>query len=153
MFDSDSPFPQAIPALADCYEAAAAGHLRLCWLLQGHCKFSRGRCDAPPQFLKRPAWSLIAAPQIFLLAGVICRLPVHTLSSGRRDLWLPRRHVSVGRRDTRLLRHDFSFGRQDPPFAIWLLPSRAEAIRCHRAKTSLPLNCAYGVISAEANPG
>jgi hypothetical protein len=25
MFDSDSPFPQAIPALANCYEAAAAG--------------------------------------------------------------------------------------------------------------------------------
>ncbi len=24
MFDSDLPFPQAIPALADCYEAAAA---------------------------------------------------------------------------------------------------------------------------------
>ncbi len=80
-------------------------------------------------------------------------MPRHDFSLGRRDLQLPCRDDSVGRRDTRLPRRDFSFGWRDPTFAIYLLLSRAEAIRCHRAETSLPFNCAYGMISAEADPG
>jgi hypothetical protein len=52
MFDSDSPFPQAISDFADCCEAAAifqkAGAMP-------RRNFPRGRRDAAPRFFKRSA--------------------------------------------------------------------------------------------------
>ncbi len=91
MFDSDLPFPQAIPALAGCYEAAAASTfpyvIRFC---RGHgdcCAIAilfwpaRSPIAAPQFFL--PARSPIAAP--YLLAGAIRRLPGRNFSFGRRD--------------------------------------------------------------------
>ncbi len=67
MFDSDSPFPQAIPALADCYEAAAAGTFPYV------IYFGRRHGDC------------CAIAILFRQAGAIPRLPLRNLYFGRRD--------------------------------------------------------------------
>ena len=76
MFASDLPFPQAISALADCYEAAAAGTFPyvICFgRRHGDC------CAIAILF-----WPAGAIPDcraaIFLFAGAIRRLP-------RRIFW------------------------------------------------------------------
>jgi hypothetical protein len=62
MFDSDSPFPQAIPAFADCCKAAAVVRFHMSFVLAGAMViavpllFHFGWHDPPivmPQFLKR----------------------------------------------------------------------------------------------------
>jgi hypothetical protein len=61
MFDSDSPFPQAISAFADCSKAAATNFQVAGMIHRLPCRnFPRGQHNpliAVPQFSKRPAQS------------------------------------------------------------------------------------------------
>ncbi len=153
MFDSDLPFPQAIPALADCYEAAAPGTFRMSFVLAGAMViavpslFYLGRPARSPiaaaQFFFLPARSVDCRATIFLLAGAICRLPGRNFSLGRRNPRLLRRNFffrperSVDCRAAifllagairRLPGRNFSFGRSNlliaaPQFFFW--PARS----------------------------
>jgi hypothetical protein len=89
MFDSDLPFPQAIPALADCYEATAAlVRFRMSFVFAGTMViavpslFCFGRPArspiAVPQFFFWPAQFVDCRAAIFLLAGAIldCRTAI-----------------------------------------------------------------------------
>ncbi len=92
MFDSDLPFSQVIPALADCYEAAAAGTF-LYFIL-----FSRrhGDCCAIAILLWLAGTIPDCRAAIFLLAGAIRRLPGRNFPFGRRDPQLPHHDFSLG---------------------------------------------------------
>jgi hypothetical protein len=74
MFDSDSPFPQAISAFADCSKPATANFQVAGTIHQLPCRdFPRGRRDT--------------------------QLPCCDFPRGRRNTQLPRRNFSLGRRD------------------------------------------------------
>ncbi len=82
MFDSDLPFPQVIPALADCYEAAAAGTFPYV------IRFGRrhGDCCAIA-ILFWPAGAILdCRAAIFLLASAIpdCRAEIFLLAGAIR---------------------------------------------------------------------
>jgi hypothetical protein len=125
MFDLDLPFPQAIPALADCYETAAAGTFP--YVI--HFGRRYGDCCAIAILF----WLAGAIPDcratIFLLAGAIHQLPGRNFSLGRQDpsiaapqfFFLPARSVdcraaiflSAGVIH-QLPHRNFSFGRRNP---------------------------------------
>ncbi len=119
MFDSDSLFPQAISAFADCCKAAAgkAGTMP-------RRDFSRGRRNAAPRFFKRPARCPAA---IFQEAGA---MPCHDFSRGRRNaapqfLKRPARcRAAIFQEASAMPRRDFSRGRHNAAPRFLKRPAR-----------------------------
>jgi hypothetical protein len=108
MFDSNSPFPQAISAFADCSEAAAANFQVAGAIHRLPCRnFPRGRRNPPiavPRFSKKPERSTDCRAMIFQEAGAIPDCHAKNFQVAGAIHQLPCR--------------DFPRGRRNPPIAV-----------------------------------